>query len=87
MHAENIPATATNNPTEFAEQLLRIGEGREVQFTRVHDDYIRVPDHMRVANVEELISFVYPNLHDPLITRNCGILAPKNADETSSTIE
>jgi hypothetical protein len=77
---------------QFAEFVLRIGDGREPTFsTEQHQDYIRVPSEMvfQPANAAsplgiELIHEIYKDLAtrwtDPEYILERAILTPKNED-------
>jgi hypothetical protein len=78
---------------DFAQLLMRVGDGEERTCPTLGDDVIRIPDHMccpggKDATVEDLVTAVYgdvgalkgnrPGLGEFLIER--AILTPKNDD-------
>lgn len=56
---------------EFARWLLDIGHGRNMATT---ESQVRLPDQMRVPNVETLIASVYPGGCSPLMSKSCFLL-------------
>ncbi|CAG8773506.1 735_t:CDS:1 [Gigaspora margarita] len=53
---------ATEN-REFADYLIRIGEGKETTYPNIGQDYIHLPDDMMLhGNLEVLITHIYDDL-------------------------
>jgi ATP-dependent DNA helicase PIF1 len=72
---------ALSSEIEFADWLLRIGEGREP--TIDNDSLVHLPDQCMLDNQQEIIDFVFGRGQiDPevLSNQNRAILCPKNVD-------
>lgn len=68
-----------NRHQEFADFLLRIGEGREPSTTHNrHNDYNTLPDEICVDSQDELIDNVFPGLADGRVYKARSILTTKN---------
>ena len=82
-HTEDQPDAAEQK--EFAEWLLKIGEGHISTIRGLENNIIRLPNDiiLLLQNINELINFVYSNLLtyiNPKYLVERAILTPKNVD-------
>ena len=81
--AENQPDAAEQK--EFAEWLLKVGEGRIPTIRGLENNIIRLPNDIILPsqNINDLINFVYSNLatnFNPQYLVKRAILTPKNVE-------
>jgi hypothetical protein len=83
MRIQRMHELITEQADNFAQYLLRIGDGREQTVVKgLFDDFVRLPDSMcvKTKTINSLISAVFPTFNNIQSFAARAILAPKNVD-------
>lgn len=83
MRIQRMHGLTPEQANNFAQYLLRIGDGREQTVVKgLFDDFVRLPDSMcvKTKTVNSLTSAVFPTFDNIQSFAARAILAPKNVD-------